>query len=408
MGSKHTRNFRYEIGQIFKDDKRDYTIINRERRMIKGISYKFYEYHCNKCNGESWLRESHLKQGNGCGICCKTSRKVVKGINDLATTNPEMVKYFVNKDDTYSYTKASNKKVLMKCPYCKFEKMYKINVLYSAGFSCPKCSVKDGISFPEKFMTNILEQLKEQGQLNYYEHQYTKVNAKWCGKYKYDFYFELNDKKYIIETHGGQHYVDKWFSVEEVQRNDEEKRQLALSNNIDNYIVIDCSRNYLHFIKNNILNSELNNLFDLSRINWCLCTINSQNNMIKEVCDYWHLHNDINGENLSTSDLAKVFNLARSTIKNHLKKGTEISLCNYDPKEEYNKKYNKNKKPFELYKDGKFLGVFSCAKDLEEQSEILFGVKLSRRSITNASKNGINYKGFTFKRITKEEYRNRI
>ena len=130
--------------------------------------------------------------------------------------------------------------------------------------------------------------------------------------------------------------------------------------------------------------------------------------MIKEVCDYWHLHNDINGENLSTSDLAKVFNLARSTIKNHLKKGTEISLCNYDPKEEYNKKYNKNKKPFELYKDGKFLGVFSCAKDLEEQSEILFGVKLSRRSITNASKNGINYKGFTFKRITKEEYRNRI
>ena len=72
------------------------------------------------------------------------------------------------------------------------------------------------------------------------------------------------------------------------------------------------------------------------------------------------------------------------------------------------KNKTKIKKPFELYKDGKFLGVFSCAKDLEEQSEILFGVKLSRRSITNASKNGINYKGFTFKRITKEEYRNRI
>lgn len=408
MGSKHTRNFRYEIGQNFKDEKRDYTIINRERRTIKGISYKFYEYHCNKCNGESWISESHLKQGNGCGICRKSPRKVVKGINDLATTNPEMVKYFVNKGDTYSYAKASNKKVLMKCPYCGFERMYSINDLYTQGFSCPKCSVKDGISFPEKFMTNVLEQLKEQGQLNYYTYQYTKVDAKWCGKYKYDFYFELNDERYIIETHGGQHYRDKWQSVEEVQRNDEEKRQLALSNNIDNYIVIDCSQNYLHFIKNNILSSELNNLFDLTHIDWNLCTINSQNNMVKEVCDYWHLHNDINGENLSTGDLEKVFNLARGTIKNHLKKGAEISWCNYDPKEEYNKKYDRKKKPFELYKDGEFLGVFSCAKDLERQSESLFGVKLWQGSISKVLIHGGNHKGFTFKRITKEEYENRI
>lgn len=345
MGSKYTRNFKYEIGQNFKDEKRDYTIINRERRAVKGINYKFYEYHCNKCNGESWISESHLKVGYGCGICCKSSHKVVKGINDLATTNPEMVKYFVNKDDTYSYTKASNKKVLMKCPCCGFEKIYKIKDLYSRGFSCPKCDIKDGISYPEKFMINILEQLKEQGQLNYYEYQYTKVNAKWCKNYRYDFYFELNNRRYIIETHGSQHYISKWQPIEEVKINDENKRLLALDNDIDEYIVIDCRRAEMYFIKQSILDSKLNDLFCLDSIDWSLCNINSQNNIVREVCDYWYLHNDMNNENLSTTDLRKIFDISLCAMVKYLKQGTEIGWCNYDPKKEMKKpprKYRSN------------------------------------------------------------------
>ena len=197
-----------------------------------------------------------------------------------------------------------------------------INDLHSKGFSCPKCSIKDGISFPEKFMTNVLDQLKEDGQLNYFEYQYTKVNAKWCGKYKYDFYFELNDEKYIIETHGEQHYRDVnrkgARTLYEEQENDKIKKQLALSNGIDVYIELDCRRTDLYFVKNSIMNSELNNLFDLSSINWELCCINSRSNKVKEVCDYWHLHNEINNEKIPIVDLAKIFNVSTYNYNNKL------------------------------------------------------------------------------------------
>lgn len=326
-----------KIGDNIKDDKRNLTIIDEEIRIVKGVSYKFYKYHCNKCNGESWIRKGHLESGKGCSICCKSPRKVVKGINDIATTNPEMIKYFVNIDDVYNCTKSSGKTTLAKCPCCGFERMYRINDLYSKGFSCPKCNIKDGFSFPEKFMTNVLDRLKENGQLNYYKCQYTKVNAKWCGRYKYDFYFELNDKKYIIETHGEQHYVDinrkGGRTLEEEQENDKVKEQLALKNGIDEYITLDCRRTDLNFIKNSIMNSKLNDLFDLSSINWELCCINSRSNKVKEVCDYWHLHNEINNENIYIVDLAKIFNVSTTTITNYLKQGTEIEWCNYHPKQ---------------------------------------------------------------------------
>ena len=66
------------------------------------------------------IEENSLKNGNGCSCCY--GRTVVKGINDISTTNPEMVKYFVNIEDAYTHTYCSNEKVLMRCPNCNNEK----------------------------------------------------------------------------------------------------------------------------------------------------------------------------------------------------------------------------------------------------------------------------------------------
>ena len=30
--------------------------------------------------------------------------------------------------------------------------------------------------------------------------EYSKTNDMWCSKYRYDFYFKLNNEKYIVET----------------------------------------------------------------------------------------------------------------------------------------------------------------------------------------------------------------
>lgn len=396
-----TKEFKIEIGQIFKDEKRYLTIIDREYRKNKnGQDKKYYKYHCNKCGAELWAIESSLIINNhGCSCC--NGKIVVKGINDIATTHPELVKYFVNVKDAYSHTYSSNKKVLMKCINCGYEKYISINNLSKKGFSCSKCS--DKISYPEKFMLNLL------GQLNIdFIYQYSKVNSVWCGKYKYDFYFKLNGEEYIIETHGVQHYKENSnfkMTLKEVQENDKNKKELATNNGINNnYIVLDCRKSELEFIKNNIINSRLNEIFDLNTIDWINIDSKSQKSLIKEVCDYWHLHNEINNEGLLVSDLKSIFNIHTTTIGKYLKIGNKSGWCNYDYKNIAKKLRSEisksRRKPVEIFKDGKSLGIFPSCSELERKSEKLFGVKLNNSCITKVCRKEIQqYKGFVFKYV---------
>ena len=152
-------DFKFNIGDKFKDDKKDLIIIDREYRTTKkNHNEKWYKYKCNKCGwNEGWISEYKI-EARGCSCCC--GRTVVKGINDISTTAPWMVKFFSNKNDAYKYTCGSNKKIKTKCPDCGNEKYMIINNLFKKGFSCNKCS--DGFSYPNKFMFNVLEQLNEE------------------------------------------------------------------------------------------------------------------------------------------------------------------------------------------------------------------------------------------------------
>ena len=79
---------------------------------------------------------------------------VLKGYNDIATTDSWMIEFFLNKEDAYNYKSGSNKKIDMVCPRCGNIKKEFIYILKEQhGFSCPCCS--DGISFPEKLLTNL-------------------------------------------------------------------------------------------------------------------------------------------------------------------------------------------------------------------------------------------------------------
>ena len=331
---KVTGDFKIYIGETFIDNKRNIRIIDKEyrnenRRNGRVEKIKYYKYYCNKCNGESWIRESELLGGTGCSICCNAPKTVIKGINDIATTNPELVKYFVNIEDTYEYNIGSDTRLIFKCPNCCYKKIMRIADIKRRGFSCPRCG--DGISYPEKFMFNLLQQLNI-----YFIKEYSKTNSKWCSNYKYDFYFKLNNEEYIIETHGMQHYEDSFKScggrtLEEEQENDKNKKELAIKNGIkpDNYIVIDCRYSEFEFIKNNIINSRLNDIFDLNNVDWIDIEKYSRKSLIKQVCDYWHIHNEINNENLTTGDLGKIFKLNYSTIRRYLKKGNNLEWCSY-------------------------------------------------------------------------------
>lgn len=426
-----TKDFKLEIGQRiidYNEDgsiKRDLTIVDRKyiqeeqtdklgRKSI--ANKKYYKYNCNLCGfdcgehykkgkyqEELWIIESSLlrEQASGCACCCNPSRIAVKGINDIATTHPYLIKYFANIEDSYKYLYGSSEKILVKCIDCGNEKEIAINKLISKGFSCPKCG--DNIPYGEKIMFNVLEQLglEFQTQLN-------KTTFNWCEDYKYDFYFKLNGEDILTETHGNQHYeksfstIDGAKTLEEEIKNDKVKKELALSNSIkeENYIVINCKESTLKWIKQHILEDKtLNKLFDLRKIDWLKAEEFALSSRVREVCDLWNVN-----ANITTTKISELTKLSSDTVRVYLKQGVELGWSDYNAELENDKTLFKkgnipnNIKQVEVFKDGISKGIYPSARYIDTNSEQLFGVKLDFRAISAVCLGKKKqYKGFTFK-----------
>jgi len=243
--------------------------------------------------------------------------------NMVAITHPHLVIYLVNKEDAYKYSMGTSKKLLMKCPDCGHEKQMLFTKLIQKGFSCARCS--DHIPYSQKFMFAVLEQLKL-----IFKTELSKRTFKWCGKYRYDFY--IDKINCIIETHGLQHYeqsTGSWSSVtlKETQDNDKQKEELAQANGIkeDNYIILDCRKPNLKWIKNSIMKSNLPNIlnFKEDNIDWFKCHEFACNSLVKKVCDLWEtgIKNALK--------IAEILKFNRNTIIKYLKQGAELGWCDY-------------------------------------------------------------------------------
>ncbi len=397
-----TKEFKVKINTTFKDNGRDLTIIGREYKTNKnGRDDKWYKYKCNICDwSEGWIDECHLLKGIGCSCCC--GRTAVLGINTIWDNQKHMVNLGVSIEDAKTHTKCSDDKITVKCPDCEREKKIVISNIYSR--KSIGCTCGDGYSYPEKFMTSVLTQLGVK-----FETQYSpKYLIKDGSQKRSDFY--IPSMKLIVEADGGLgHKGGKIHgksnkTIEELINIDEWKDKQHLLNNIKT-IRIDCSESDMEYIKNNILNSKLNELFDLSNIDWLKCeeyAINS--NLTKVICDYWNNKKD----DETTTDLTCVFGLSRTAINKYLKKGSKLGWCDYNPKEEQiksSRRLNKNGKQVEMFKDGQSLGIFESGHELSRQSENLFCVKLGQSAISQVCLGKKpQYKGFTFKYISKEEY----
>lgn len=421
--NKINKEFKIEIGQTFKDNKRDLVII--DRKIIKdkhGRGWKMYKYKCNKCGFdcgehynirenkykyEYWIKEHHLLHLENCACCCASPHIIVEGINDIPTTAPWMIKYFQGGyDEAKKFTKSSSYEIKPICPYCRKIKSTPITINHIYSRKNIGCNCEDGCSLVSKIMFDLLNQLKENNIINNFE---TEKRFDWCKYYNpyknrksfgiYDFVLE--DKKLIIETDGEFHRKDNLMNgqtKEESQWIDNIKDNLA---NKNGYKIIRISDE--GSIKENILHSELNKIFDLSNIDWNKCLEYSYSNLVKEVCEYWNLHNEINNENLTTRKLGEIFGLNDGTIRTYLKRGTELNWCNYNPKEEMKKSALKNRnkpKQVEIFKNGISLGIFNNCTELIKQSETLFNVELTFIGISRVV-NGKQktHKGFTFKYI---------
>jgi len=280
----------------------------------KGLNGKGYWFKCLTYHEHgSELRDiSNFTSGEVGSICCTKCNKI-------AVTNPDLVDFFVDKEDVLKYSSGSEKSTLIRCPECEFQNKRIIKNFIRYGINCPKCS--DGVPYPEKFMFSVLCQLDI-----IFKTQLSKSTFEWCGKYQYDnFISEINC---IIETHGLQHYEENanWkMSLDKTQENDKLKEQNAKDNNIGNYIVLDCRYSQLEWIKNSIMHSEIPRLLNFKEedINWLQCSEYACKNMVKEACNLWN-----SGIN-KTIIIADKLRISRATVLRYLKQGAELKWCKY-------------------------------------------------------------------------------
>ena len=423
-----TSEFKIEIGTVFEDSKRNITITDRriviedreyKNKKNKSKSYiKYYKYKCNICGfdcGEHyrnqeykedlWTPESNLlTQNQGCSCC--NNKIVVEHINSIVAKEETkwMIPYFQGGyGEAKLYTCRSKHKIYLKCPNCGRvkDKVICIDNLYSN--KAVGCVCSDNIPYTEKFLIELLKQLNVKFKYQYY--------PKWCvfndinGKQRKGIYdFKLEDSIFLIETDGGFHSKDNSLSgigLEDSIFIDNEKDRLAKENNYE-VIRINCNyntSNRFEYMKNSVLNSKINTIFDLSKIDWEIINKFALSNLVRVVCEY--KRSDIE---LSVLDLCKIMNMGKSSITAFLKQGNDMGWCIYDAKSEMrkgnSKRINKGEKQVICLNNNQ---VFKSAKNLDAESEKIFGVKLDYRSIGGVCrKETKQHKGYSF--MFYEEY----
>lgn len=176
------------------------------------------------------------------------SRYIPEFQNSLAN-NKHAIKYIKNQEEAKMYSTKSSKKVECICPECGDVKKITAKNLTNHGFVCMICT--ESLSYPEKLVREILEDNSIA-----YEPQKRFEECRRKKPLPFDFYVDYKNKRYCIETHGAQHYMENsdFFRVEEIQESDKIKENFCRQEGIE-YIAIDCRISDFTHISENILAS---------------------------------------------------------------------------------------------------------------------------------------------------------
>jgi len=242
-----------------------------------------------------------------------------KNWKSLRETHPQFSDIVVIKSDLDNYSYGSANKIDFICPNCgTIIKNKTINTVVRFGLSCPSCG--DGISYPNKMLYNLFLQLGVK--------LITEYSPDWIKPKRYDGYFEFCGVKYIVEMDGGLGHGRKVFSnskisVEKSIKIDNFKTQKAIENGYE-VIRINCVPSDKFTVCQNITNSKLGELFNLSEVDWDNMDLLSQKSKLLEACTMYN--NGIIDPNV----IAEQIGVGSSSVRYYLNKGTSLNLCNYD------------------------------------------------------------------------------
>ncbi len=308
--------YKYKCGDVITTRTGKIEIIEQTRIQYKQSSSKAYKYRCLIDGFESEKVESSILNGVGCPVC--SNQVVIKGINDLWTTEPSIANMLKDKNLGYTVSRGSGRIASFICPNCNTEKRKRIDSAVLDGLQCI-CS--DNIPTPEKFMFAILTNLG-------YNFEYHKRFI-WANHIEYDFF--ISDKNTIVETHGPQHFLDTSSdfsylggrsSLEE-KKNDEIKKDTALKNGIKYYISVDCRYSRFDYLKDSVIcNKTFSSLLDVTSINWDYVKSFCASNIKKFAINLYN-------SGKSFSEISSKLSLAEGTIRQYIIDGDSIGACTY-------------------------------------------------------------------------------
>jgi predicted DNA-binding protein YlxM (UPF0122 family) len=322
-----------------------------------------------KCllDGYEWYaRPACVLRAKGCPVCMGKRIGPAPEYKNSIWASEDRVYYerYLTEKQMKAYAPKSQKMIDMICPDCGQHKIQSPCRLRNQGLGCA-CS--DGISYPNKLVWNVLHQLQIDIEREY--------SPTWAGRNRYDIY--IPSINCIVENHGLQHYESSsgvFDDLDKTQQNDEYKRQLALMNGVNKYIILDCRKSNVEWIKSVILNSELPSLlsFNIDDINWIDAAIFATTNLTRKATDLYN-------QGYSVKNIAQYFGVHKETIRTWLKSMTSIGLCSYDSVLEGLKAHSKPVRCIELNQDYPSMAEAGRA----------FGV--TKDAIHHCIKNGLNH-----------------
>ena len=245
--------------------------------------------------------------------------------------------------------------------------------------------------------------------IDYFENEYYISGY----PYRYDMYFEKNDKRYFVEMDGSlghghksskNSFIKK--TPEETKQRDKDKDVVAEKSGIE-MIRVDATLSTLKHLKSNILNSKLSTLFDLELVDFNKAYEFTLKNLCKEVCIYKRDHPEV-----FTMDLCKIFHLSHSCVLSYLHKGTDIGWCNFDGTEEHRRYAETHLVINNNYKCISVTNITTGEKDyyyslaqLEEESLQKYNIKMWRHTVkTKLINDQFYYLGYFIEEISKDDY----
>ena len=146
-------------------------------RDITGRSTKKVWWKCLNCGYEYKKSPNERADGSGCGVCA--NKVIWVGHNDLATTNPELVKewdYEQNEISPQTITKGSNKKVWWKCSLCGNSWKAYVYKRNRGNEKCPQCFKRNHTSLPEQVLFYYLSKVFPDA-INSYQAEWLPANS---------------------------------------------------------------------------------------------------------------------------------------------------------------------------------------------------------------------------------------